>query len=68
MASAPPGQASRTIFPEPPGLDAVAGLLGQNGQAAKGQVAGGFRVAAVELVGTLEGQAPPPAGFALGLG
>ena len=52
--------------PEAPGLGRVASLLGQNGEVAKGEVAVDFLVAAAELVGTLQGQDPPPAGIGLG--
>ncbi len=53
-------------FPEPPGLDAVATLLGQSGEIAQSEVAVDARVDATELVGSLERQDPPPAGFGLG--
>ena len=52
--------------PRPPGLDAVAALLGQDGEVAQGEVAVDALVDAAKLVGTLEGQDPPPAGFGLG--
>ena len=52
--------------PEPPGLGAVATLLGQDGEVAQGEVAVDALVDAAELVGTLQGQDPPPAGFGLG--
>ena len=45
--------------PEPPGL-------GQDGEVSQGQVAVDALVDAAELVGMLEGQDPPPAGFGLG--
>ena len=45
--------------PEPPGL-------GQDGEVSQGQVAVDALVDATELVGTLERQDPPPAGFGLG--
>jgi len=52
--------------PEPPGLDAVTALLGHDGEVAQGEVAVDALVDATELVRTLQGQDPPPAGFGLG--
>ena len=52
--------------PEPPDLGPAAPLLGQNGEVSQGQVAVDALVDAAELVGMLEGQDPPPAGFGLG--
>jgi hypothetical protein len=52
--------------PTPPGLGPVAALFGQDGEVAEGQVAVDALVDARELVGTLERQDPPPAGFGLG--
>jgi len=45
--------------PVPPGL-------GQDGEVSQGQVAVDALLDAAELVGMLEGQDPPPAGFGLG--
>jgi hypothetical protein len=53
-------------FPEPPGLGAVTAFFGQDGELAQGEVAVDALVDATELVGTLERQDPPPAGFSLG--
>ena len=52
--------------PEPPGLGPVAPLFDQDGEVARGEVAVDALVDATELVGTLESQDPPPAGFGLG--
>jgi hypothetical protein len=52
--------------PEPPGLGPVAPLFDQDGEVAQGEVAVDALVDATELVGTLESQDPPPAGFGLG--
>ena len=52
--------------PEPPCLGAVTALLGQNGEVVQGEVPVDPLVDATELVGTLESQDPPPAGFGLG--
>jgi len=52
--------------PEPPGLGSVAALLGQDGEVAQGEVAVDALVDAAELVGSLQRQDPPPAGFGLG--
>ena len=52
--------------PEPPGLGPVAALFGQDGEVAEGHVVVDTLVDAAELVGTLERQDPPPAGFGLG--
>ena len=52
--------------PKPPGLGPIAAFLGQGGEVAQGQVAVDALVDATELVGTLERQDPPPAGFGLG--
>ena len=60
-----PGQASRTILQSRPGLGAVAAFLGQDGEVAQGQLAVDALVDATELVWTLEGQDPSPAGFGL---
>jgi hypothetical protein len=51
--------------PEPPGLDAVAALLGQDGEVSQGEMAIDALINTAKLVGTLEGQDPPPAGFGL---
>ncbi len=51
--------------PEPPGLDSVTALLGQDGEVAQGELAVDALVDAAELVGTLQRQDPPPAGFGL---
>jgi len=51
--------------PEPPGLGPVAALFGQDGEVAQGEVAVDALVDAAKLVGTLERQDPPPAGFGL---
>jgi hypothetical protein len=48
-----------------PGFERVAPLFGQNGEVAQGDVPVDALVDAVELVGTLQGQDPPPAGFGL---
>jgi len=52
--------------PEPPGLDSVTALLGQHGEISQREVAVDALVDATELVGTLQRQDPPPAGFSLG--
>ena len=52
--------------PEPPRLGAVAALFSQGGEVAQGEMAVDALVDATELVGTLESQDPPPAGFGLG--
>ena len=52
--------------PEPPGLGPVAAFFGHDDEVAQGQVAVDALVDAAELVGTLERQDPPPAGFGLG--
>ncbi len=52
--------------PELPGLGPVAALFGQNVEDAQSEVAVDALVDAAELVGTLQRQDPPPAGFGLG--
>jgi hypothetical protein len=52
--------------PEPPGLDSVTALLGHDGEVAQRELAVDALVDAAKLVGTLQGQDPPPAGFGLG--
>ncbi len=52
--------------PEPPGLDSVTALLGQHGEISQREVAVDALVDATELVGTLQRQDSPPAGFSLG--
>jgi hypothetical protein len=66
MASGSPGQASRTILQSRRALPTVAPLLCQNGEIAQGEVPVDSLIDAAELVGTLQGQDPPPAGFGLG--
>ena len=51
--------------PEPPGLVPVAPFLGQDGEVPQGKVAVDALIDATELVGTLQRQDPPPAGFGL---
>jgi hypothetical protein len=51
--------------PEPPGLGPITALLGLDGEVAQREVAVDALVDATELVGTLQGQDPPPAGFGL---
>ena len=51
--------------PEPPGLGRSP-LFDQDGEVAQGEVVVDALVDATELVGTLESQDPPPAGFGLG--
>ncbi len=51
--------------PQPPGLDSVTSLLGQDGEVAKREVAVDALVDTTELIGTLQGQDPPPAGLGL---
>src|SRR5271157_2921188 len=51
--------------PEPPGLDSVTALLGQDREVAQGEVVVDVLADAAELVGTLQGQDPLPAGFGL---
>jgi hypothetical protein len=65
MASGSTGHASRTILTEPPGLGPITALLGQDSEVAQREVAVDALVDATELVGTLQGQDPPPAGFGL---
>jgi len=52
--------------PQPPGLRPVTTLLGQDGEIAEGEVTVDALIDATELVGALQGQDPPPAGFRLG--
>jgi len=66
MASASPGQASRTILQSRRASTRSLPLLGQNGEVAQDQMASNALVDAAKLVGTLQGQDPPPAGFGLG--
>ena len=47
-------------------VEAVATLLGTDDEVAQGEVAVDALIDAAKLVGTLEGQDPPPAGFGLG--
>ena len=51
--------------PEPPGLGPITALVGQDGEVAQGQMSIDALVDARELVGTLQGQDPPPACFRL---
>ena len=53
-------------FPEPERFGRITALFGKDGQVAAGEVAVDVLVDATELVGTLESQDPPPAGFGLG--
>jgi len=52
--------------PEPPGLGPIAPIFGQDGEVAQGEVSVDALIDATELVGTLQGQDPPPSGFGLG--
>ena len=54
------------LMPEPTRLGVVAALLGQHGQVAPGQVAVDPLIDAAKLLGTLQGQDPPPARLRLG--
>ena len=47
-------------------LGAVTALLGQDGEVAQGEVAVDALINAAKLVGTFQGQDPPPACFGLG--
>jgi hypothetical protein len=53
-------------FPEPERFGRITALLGQDGEVAQSEVAVDALVDATELVGTLQGQDPPPACFGLG--
>ena len=53
-------------FPEPPGLGTIAPLFGQDGEVPQREVAVDALIDAARLVGTLQVQDPPPAGFGLG--
>jgi hypothetical protein len=52
-------------YPEPPRLAPITALVGQDGEVAQSEVAVDTLVDAAELVGTLQGQDPPPACFGL---
>ena len=53
-------------FPEPERFGRITALFSQDGEVSQGQMAVDTLIDATELVGTLESQDPPPAGFGLG--
>ncbi len=66
IASGSPGQASRTILQSRRASARSPRSSTRTAEVAQGEVAVDALVDATELVGTLESQDPPPAGFGLG--